>query len=69
MGLVDCNSSKLTDLRALLLQQAGTPRGEISTRSVGKWLMASHGRVHNGLRIARVKENSTHEHKYALREN
>jgi hypothetical protein len=29
----------------LLLQQAGTPRGEISTKTLGNWLMPVHGRV------------------------
>ena len=29
----------------LLLQQADTPRGEISTKTLGNWLTSVHGRV------------------------
>jgi putative DNA primase/helicase len=55
-----------TDLRELLLQQAGTPRGDISTKALGNWLMSVHGRVHDRMRIERVKESRGHGNRYAL---
>jgi putative DNA primase/helicase len=55
-----------TELRELLLQQAGTPRGDISTKALGNWLMSVHGRVYSGMRIELVKESRAHGNKYAL---
>jgi hypothetical protein len=55
-----------TELRELLLQQAGTPRGEISTKTLGNWLMSGHGRVYNGMCIKLVKQSSHHGNRYAL---
>jgi putative DNA primase/helicase len=54
-----------TELRELLLQQAGT-RGDISTKTLGNWLMSVHGRVYNGMCIELVKESRTHGNRYAL---
>jgi putative DNA primase/helicase len=45
-------------LRELLLQQAGTPRGDIDAKKIGKWLMTVRGRVHAGHYIERMKESS-----------
>jgi putative DNA primase/helicase len=56
----------ITELRELLLQQAGTPRGDIDPRKVGMWLMSICGRVHEGHRIERVKEDTARGNKYAL---
>jgi len=55
-----------TELRELLLQQAGTPRGEISTKTLGNWLMSVHGRVYNGMCIELAKQSSHHGNRYAL---
>jgi putative DNA primase/helicase len=52
-------------LRELLVQQAGTPRGDIDARKVGNWLMSIRGRVHDGHCIERMKE-SAHGNTYAL---
>jgi putative DNA primase/helicase len=57
-----------TELRELLQQQAGTPRGEISTKALGNWLMSVQGRVHDGMCIRLVKESRAHGNKYALTE-
>jgi hypothetical protein len=54
------------ELYELLLQQAGTPRGDIDARKVGNWLMAIRGRIHDGYYIDRVTE-SIHGNRYALR--
>jgi len=44
------------ELRELLLQQAGTPRGDIiNTKIIGNWLTSVCGRIHNGMRIELVK--------------
>jgi putative DNA primase/helicase len=53
-------------LRELLVQQAGTPRGDIDARKVGNWLMAIRGRVHDGHCIERTKESAAHGNTYAL---
>jgi hypothetical protein len=53
-------------LRELLVQQAGTPRGDIDARRVGNWLMSIRGRVHNGHCIERTKESASHGNTYAL---
>jgi putative DNA primase/helicase len=55
-----------TELHELLLQQAGTPRGDIDARRLGNWLMSICGRIHNGHRIERVKEDNKHGNRYAL---
>src|SRR5262249_50365081 len=52
------------ELRDLLIQQASV-RGNIDTKSLGNWLMAARGRVHDGMCIELVKE-SAHGNKYAL---
>src|SRR5215472_14677151 len=44
------------ELRELLLQRAGTPRGDIiNTKIIGNWLTSVCGRIHNGMRIELVK--------------
>jgi putative DNA primase/helicase len=53
-------------LHDLLLQQAGTARGEISTKALGNWLSSVKGRVHAGHRIELTRE-STRGNRYALR--
>jgi hypothetical protein len=60
------NERRPPELHELLLQQAGTVRGEIDARQVGFWLTASRGRVHKGYCIERVKEHTRFGHKYAL---
>jgi hypothetical protein len=57
-----------TELRELLLLEAGTPRGEINTKTLGNWLMSVHGRVYAGMCIKLVKESRAHGNKYALTE-
>ena len=52
-------------LRELLVQQAGTPRGDIDARKAGNWLMSIRGRVHDGYCVERTKE-SAHGNTYAL---
>jgi hypothetical protein len=54
------------DLRELLLQQAGTPRGDIDPRKVSSWLLSMHGRVHDGHCLARVKVRTGHGNTFAL---
>jgi putative DNA primase/helicase len=54
------------DLHDLLLQQAGTTRGDIDTRKVSSWLVSIRGRVHGGHSIERVKESRGHGNRYAL---
>jgi len=54
-------------LRELLLQQAGTPRGDVEARKVGNWLMSIRGRIHEGHCIERVKESKSWGNTYALR--
>jgi putative DNA primase/helicase len=56
----------ITELRELLLQQAGTPRGDIDPRRVGTWLRSVRDRVYEGHRIELVKEDAGHGNKYAL---
>jgi putative DNA primase/helicase len=53
-------------LRELLVQQAGTPRGEVEPRRLGNWLMSIRGRIHDDHCIELVKENDAHGNKYAL---
>jgi putative DNA primase/helicase len=55
-----------TDLRELLLQQAGTQRGDINTRALGNWLMSVQSRVYAGMCIKLMKESHSHGNKYAL---
>ena len=55
------------ELRDLLLQQAGAPRGDIDSRKLGNWLMRIRGLIHNGYRIEMVRESSGHGNRYALR--
>jgi putative DNA primase/helicase len=58
---------ELPELRELLLQQAGTPRGEIEPRKLGNWLVSLRGQVHDGYYIGLAKESATkHAKKYAL---
>jgi putative DNA primase/helicase len=54
-------------LRELLLQQAGTPRGDIEAKKVGNWLMSIRGRIHVGHCIERVKESKSWGNTYNLR--
>jgi len=55
------------ELRELLLQQAGTPRGDIiNTKIIGNWLTSVCGRIHNGMRIELVKGSRAHGNKYTL---
>jgi putative DNA primase/helicase len=56
----------ITELRELLLQQAGTPRGDIDPRRVGTWLRSVRDRVYEGHRIELVKEDTARGNKYAL---
>jgi hypothetical protein len=53
-------------LRELLVQQAGTPRGDIDARKIGNWLMSLRGRVHDGHYIERMKESAARGNTYAL---
>jgi hypothetical protein len=53
-------------LRELLVQQAGTPRGDIDARKIGNWLMSIRGRVHDGYCVERVKESKGWGNTYAL---
>ena len=53
-------------LRELLVQQAGTPHGDIDAQRVGNWLMSIRGRVYDGYCIERVKEARAHGNTYAL---
>jgi putative DNA primase/helicase len=55
-----------TDLYELLLQQAGTPRGDINTKTLSHWLKSILGRIHDGYTIKRVKEDDKHGNRYAL---
>jgi len=55
-----------SELHELLLQQAGTPRGDVDTRRLGNWLMSIRGRIHDGYCIELVKESSSHGNRYAL---
>ena len=55
-----------TALLELLVQQAGTPRGDINTKTLGNWLMSVHGRVCAGMFIKLVKQSSHHGNRYAL---
>ena len=54
------------ELHELLLQLAGSSRGDIDPRKVGLWLTRIQGRIHDGYRIERVKR-SAHGNSYALR--
>lgn len=54
------------ELQELLLQQAGTPRGDIDPRRVSFWLASIRGRIHGGYRIERVKEATRVGNQYAL---
>jgi putative DNA primase/helicase len=58
----------ITELRELLLQQAGTARGDIDARKVGMWLMSIRGRIHKGYFIERVKEDNARGNRYALKQ-
>ena len=53
-------------LHELLLQQAGTPHGDIDAKRVGNWLTSFRGRVYDGYCIERVKEGRAHGNTYAL---
>jgi putative DNA primase/helicase len=53
------------ELHELLLQQAGTPRGDIDARRVGIWLASIRGRIHDGYCIERV-QGTKHGNRYAL---
>jgi putative DNA primase/helicase len=55
------------ELHELLLQQAGTPRGDIDPRRVGIWLMSIRGRVHDGYCVDRVKASDAKGNRYALK--
>jgi putative DNA primase/helicase len=60
------------ELYELLLQQAGSPRGDIEARRVGTWLTSLCGRIHavgehGSYCIERVQENRAHGHRYALK--
>jgi putative DNA primase/helicase len=54
------------ELYELLLQQAGTPRGDIDARRVGMWLASICGRIHDGCHIERV-QGTKHGNRYALK--
>jgi putative DNA primase/helicase len=54
------------ELRDLLVQHAGTPRGDIEARKVSYWLAAVRGQIHEGHRIELVKESSGRGNRYAL---
>jgi putative DNA primase/helicase len=53
-------------LRALLLEQAGTHRGEIDAVKLGRWLKSVRNQVHDGHRIEITKE-TTRGHRYCLK--
>jgi hypothetical protein len=55
------------ELHELLLQQAGTLRGDIDARRVGIWLASIRGRIHDGYFIERV-QGTKHGNRYALME-
>lgn len=57
---------KQPELHELLLQQAGTPRGDIDARRLGNWLMSIRGRIHDGYCIDLVTESSSHGNRYGL---
>jgi putative DNA primase/helicase len=54
------------ELRDLLVQQVGTPRGDIDVKKLGHWLMSIRGRIHDGHYVERVKESGSHGNRYAL---
>ena len=56
-----------SELRQLLLRQAGTFKGQIETRRIGQWLARLRGKVHGDHRIDLVRESS-HGDKYLLRD-
>ena len=56
----------LPELHELLLQQAGTARGDIDVRRLGIWLQSIRGRIHDGHCIELVKASSSHGNRYAL---
>jgi len=53
-------------LRELLIQQAGNPRGDIDARTLGNWLMSIRGRIHNGHCIELVKKSKSWGNTYSL---
>jgi putative DNA primase/helicase len=55
------------ELYELLLQQAGTSRGDIDARRVGMWLASIRGRIHNGHYIDR-KQDKKYGNRYMLLE-
>jgi hypothetical protein len=57
-----------TDLYELFLQQAGTPRGDINTKTLGLWLTSILGRVRNGYCIKLLKQSDGHGNRYVLTE-
>jgi putative DNA primase/helicase len=57
------------DFRALLIEHAGTPRGdEIDRNRLGTWLRQQHGKVYAGLRIDLVPHRGA-ANEYVLRQN
>jgi putative DNA primase/helicase len=62
----DGEPEKRPALRQLLLEQAGTPRGEIDNKKLGNWLKSIIGRVYTGHRIELVKESRAKGNRYAL---
>jgi putative DNA primase/helicase len=56
------------ELHELLMQQAGTARGDIDPRKVGTWLTSIHGRIHKGHHIERMQDQKRGNH-YALRKS
>ena len=56
---------KHPEFRDLLMQQAGTSKGEIDARSLGNWLMSARGQIHYGHRIE-VTRKAARGNRYAL---
>ena len=55
------------EFRELLMQQAGTLRGDIDGRKLGTWLMAIRGQIHHEHRLELMQKNRAHGHRYILK--
>lgn len=55
------------EFRELLLQQAGTPRGDVDVFKLGRWLQAIRGQIHHGHRLDLVKKSGKHGNRFALK--
>jgi putative DNA primase/helicase len=55
------------ELYDLLVEQCGTPRGEIDSRRVGRWLATVCGQVHDGCRLDLARDSRGHGKRYVLR--